>query len=151
MNKEKYLEKCKMLVRLYTKSVQQGLDVKELRRTMRKIAIDDMLYYRIRDELEEKANRFSYIYKNSEDGYVVPITEGCDCDGVQYRNVGKPQKAVPLVLEKNEDEAYEWADGTMDIYYVKPSVALKMENKSVDRVAEAYEDGHPHSITLSAI
>jgi hypothetical protein len=151
MNKEKYLKKCKMLVRLYTNSVQSGLDKEQTKRTIKKIAIEDVRYYRIRDELAEKAERFSYIYKNSENGYVVPVTEGCDCDGVQYRSVGTPQKTVPLVLEKNEDEAYEWADGTMDIYYVKPSVALRMENKSVDRVAEAYENGHPHSITLSSI
>ena len=103
------------------------------------------------DKLAKKAIRFQHIYDNSENGYVVPVTVGCDCDGVQYRSIGKPQKAAPLVLEKNEDEAYEWADGTMDIYYVKPSKALKMTNASVDRAAEAFENGHPHSITLGAI
>ena len=61
----------------------------------------------VEDKLAEKAKRFSYIYSKAENGYVVPITEGCDCDGVQYRNVGNPVKAVPLVLEKAEDEAYE--------------------------------------------
>ena len=103
------------------------------------------------DQLAQKALRFQHIYDNAENGYVVAVQEGCDCDGVQYRSIGKPQVAAPLVLEKNEDEAYEWADGIMDIYYVKPSKALKMTNASVDRAAEAFENGHPHSITLGAI
>jgi len=105
----------------------------------------------IKDKLAEKAKKFSYIYSKAENGYVVPITEGCDCDGVQYRNVGNLVKAIPLVLEKAESEAYEWADGTMDIYYEKPSIALKMKNVSIDRTAEAFENGHSHSIILGSI
>ena len=105
----------------------------------------------IKDKLAEKAKRFSYIYSKAENGFVVPITEGCDCDGVQYKHIGQPVKAVPLVLEKAEDEAYEWADGTMDIYYEKPSIALKMKNVSIDRTAEAFENGHSHSIILGSI
>ena len=54
MNKEKYLKKCKMLVRLYTNSVQSGLDKEQTKRTIKKIAIEDVRYYRIRDELAEK-------------------------------------------------------------------------------------------------
>jgi len=114
------------------------------------------IYYKFavqnkKDELAEKARRFAYIYGKAENGYVVPITEGCDCDGVQYRHIGEPVKAVPLVLLKQEDDEYDWADGPMHIYYEKPSIALKMENKSVDRALEAYENGHPHSIILGRI
>jgi len=39
----------------------------------------------------------------------------------------------------------------MDIYYEKPSIALKMKNVSIDRAAEAFENGHSHSIILGSI
>ena len=60
-------------------------------------------------------------------------------------------KIKTYISKKAEDEAYEWADGTMDIYYEKPSIALKMKNVSIDRTAEAFENGHSHSIILGSI
>lgn len=103
------------------------------------------------DELAEKQATYDYYRKNSEDGFTVMVTEGMDCDGVQYRHISEPIPLVPVKIDKAIDIAYEWNDGSMREYFVKPSVAEKMQNVSIDRGMEAFENGHSHTYRMGSI
>ena len=79
-----------------------------------------------------------------ESGMIAMVTSGMDCDCVEWENevtimpVGK--------AHSREQEEYEWADGPITVKWMKPSEALKLLKKTRDRIASAYEDGHPWSV-----
>ena len=107
--------------------------------------------YRITDFLTLKETIFNRYKNNSEYGYTVIVEEGMDCDGVQYRYVGEQIKCVPIAIDKEIDRIRYSADGSVSVNCVKPSEAEKMEDVSIDRGMEAFENGHPHSIRMGAI
>ena len=74
-----------------------------------------------------------------------------DCVGVQYRFVGEIIKCVPVAIDKEMDRIRYSADGSVSVYCVKPSEAEKMQNVSIDRGMEAFENGHAHSIRMGSI
>ena len=113
--------------------------------------ISSSKFYNRKDKLANKQSTYEYYKKNSENGFVVIVTEGMDCDGGQYRHIGDPMALVPVKIDKAIDIAYEWSDGYMNHYIVTPSEAEKMQNVFIDRGMEAFENGHPHSIRMGAI
>ena len=139
-----YIEKNKDL-KAYQRKHQTSLR-KELKEF---IAISK--FYTRKDKLAIKQQTYEYYKKNSENGFVVIVTEGMDCDGGQYRHIGDPMALVPVKIDKAIDIAYEWSDGYMREYIVKPSEAEKMQNVSIDRGMEAFENGHSHTYRMGAI
>ena len=119
--------KCRVLLRDYIKSFRQ---------------------YNTLDFLSLKETIFNRYKANSENGYTVIVEQGMDCDGVQYRYIGEPIKCVPVAINKEMDRISYSADGSVNTYCVKPSEAKKMKNVSIDRGMEAFENGHPHSISM---
>ena len=107
--------------------------------------------YNTLDFLALKETIFDRYKANSENGYTVIVEQGMDCDGVQYRYIGEPIKCVPVAINKEMDRINYSADGSVSTYCVKPSEAKKMQNVSIDRGMEAFENGHAHSIRMGAI
>ena len=136
-----YIEKNKDL-KAYQRKHQTSLR-KELKEF---IAISK--FYTRKDKLARKQQTYEYYKKNSENGFVVIVTEGMDCDGGQYRHIGDPMALVPVKIDKAIDIAYEWSDGYMNHYIVTPSEAEKMQNVSIDRGMEAFENGHSHTFRM---
>ena len=106
--------------------------------------------YNTLDFLALKETIFDRYKANSENGYTVIVEQGMDCDGVQYRYIGEPIKCVPVAINKEMDRINYSADGSVSTYCVKPSEAKKMQNVSIDRGMEAFENGHPHSIRMGS-
>ena len=101
-----------------------------------------------KDKLAKKQERYEYFRKHSENGFTHLVESGMDCDGVQYRYVGEQIKCVPIAIDKEIDRIRYSADGSVSVNCVKPSEAEKMEDVSIDRGMEAFENGHPHSIRM---
>lgn len=84
----------------------------------------------------------------SQGGTVAVVFGGMDCDGVEFGNRVRVVQAVPVVVNKEIEEAYEWADGPLSYRLEYPDRAVNLERWSVDRGMEAHEDGHPHVIYM---
>ena len=107
--------------------------------------------YNRTDKLAKKQERYDYFRKHSENGYTHLIESGMDCDGGQYRFVGEKIKCVPVAIDKEIDKIYYSADGSVSVNCAKPSVAEKMQNVSIDRGMEAFENGHSHTYRMGSI
>jgi len=107
--------------------------------------------FKRKDKLALKQERYNQFRKNSENGLTCIIETGMDCDGVQYRFVGEIVKCVPVAIDKEMDRIRYSADGSVSVYCVKPSEAEKMQNVSIDRCMEAFENGHAHTIRMGSI
>ncbi len=120
-------------------------------RVLLKTYISFFRQYNYIDMLALKETIFNRYKANSENGYTVIVQQGMDCDGVQYRYVGEKIKCVPVAIQKEMNSIHHYADGSVNTYCVKPSEAEKMEDVSIDRGMEAFENGHAHSIRMGAI
>lgn len=83
----------------------------------------------------------------AEQGVITYIESGRDCDGVDYW--GRKHRGIEPTYEaylRLCGEIGEWADGPFYLEPCKPSKADKIEYESVDRVMEAFENGHRHVI-----
>lgn len=81
------------------------------------------------------------------EGMVGLVESGRDCDGVQYS--GKWVGTIPATLIAyfaEMDRISRWADGPFALSIVPPSMVDQIHYESRDRVLEAFENGHPHSI-----
>lgn len=87
----------------------------------------------------------------TEFGKVAFIRDGMDCDCTQYLHVDHIDRPVSIVAwMESEDKRCEWLDGPESAYFGRPS-EYPEQNASSDRALEAYEDGHPHSITMISL
>ena len=82
----------------------------------------------------------------TEDGKILIVWEGRDCDGVEYEGRWSLIDATKEAIEAHIDNTYEWADGPCHYTFAKPSERDEIEYSSRDRTLEAFEDGHPHCI-----
>jgi len=114
----------------------------KLRKVFAQIARMNRVQYP--DYLAERAKLAQRVRDAAEDGMVVLVRNGTDCDGVRYSGVTRPVKAVPYLVHREIEKDYEYADGPMSIGVVSPSAAREIEYESRDMVMEAFEDGHPH-------
>lgn len=116
------------------------------------------LVYRDDYESEERRNALlarlgihKTLASKAENGKVALIESGMDCDGVQYTGHVTLIDANFAAYEKHHDHVAEHADGRFWFAIMKPSDAKNVHYRSRDRALEAYEDGHPHSITYGSI
>lgn len=82
-----------------------------------------------------------------EGGKIGIIRSGMDCDCVQYRDeyvVDRPRNLFAWLRDEHEHE--NWLDGPETTYFCRPSECRDGYHNSVDRVLEAYEDGHRHVV-----
>jgi hypothetical protein len=96
------------------------------------------------DWLASRAARAALVNNYAENGEVALVSSGMDCDGVRYSGAVSLCAAVPMVVEKAMDSAYEWADGPMTIVLARPSDVADLEYESRDLALEAFENGHSH-------
>ena len=98
------------------------------------------------DPLESKERFAKVVRESAENGEVAVVTQGMDCDCSQYV-YSFTMEAVPTIVRRYMNSAYDGADGPMGCSVCKPSE--RPESYSRDLAMEAYENGHPHYITAA--
>lgn len=117
----------------------------KLRRLYRSFTKSQLHY--VVDPLAEKADLVERIREKAEGGLVVIASSGMDCDGVRYSgSLSRPLPAVPMLVIREIDRNYEWADGPISCSVISPSEAKAVRYESRDLGMEAFENGHPHVI-----
>jgi hypothetical protein len=76
---------------------------------------------------------------------VAVIESGMDCDGVSYDGKRHLIPATREAWNRLYDDIAQWADGPFNLVLASPLDPVQYRSR--DNVMEAYEDGHPHSIT----
>lgn len=97
-------------------------------------------------ELED-ALLADHIGKCAHVGLVAVVESGRDCDGVEYHGYVRIIEASLEAYNRLHDDIAHHADGPFRLEIVSPAQAVGIRYTSRDLVAEAHEDGHPHSIT----
>lgn len=82
-----------------------------------------------------------------DDGKMWVSESGMDCDCVSYSGHLHECEANLRAYEKLGYEINEWADGPFNIYPITEEQAAESRPRSRDLAMEAYEDGHPHSVS----
>lgn len=83
---------------------------------------------------------------NKEDGLVAVCTQQLDCDCAEFftvRHVAADFDTVDRAL----DDVYACAEGPVRWHIGKPSENKPGHRSGRDLAMEAFEDGHPHSVT----
>lgn len=96
------------------------------------------------DPLVEKAAFHAHIRTKTVDGKVSVNFSAMDCDCATYGS-GSVEWAIPTSIEKHFNDLYAGAEGPMSIWVDYPSRIHTQRSR--DLVLEAYEDGHPHSVS----
>ena len=143
LNKGQKMNRSKISNKLL-KKVKNGLITKDqamLRRFIRltkKRGRSDPLAHKLK--LVEKIKNFA------ENGEILLIEGGCDCDGSQYE--GKTRLVNATFVEVNAfiEQAENWADGSIYFDFDFPSNDENYTRSSRDLALEAFENGHSHII-----
>lgn len=85
------------------------------------------------------------------DGRLFLNEHGRDCDGVQYSGQIHMIDANYQALEDKYYELNQWADGPFGLEIISEQEAREAVYTSRDLVAEAFENGHPHTITTASL
>jgi hypothetical protein len=102
------------------------------------------------DEINRRANIKAQIDACNENGFILCIESGRDCDGVEYSGlIHGPIPATLLAYYQLLDSINDWADGPFRVSICRPSSKAAIKYTSRDRTLEAFEDGHPHCIYSS--
>ena len=96
------------------------------------------------DRLHERQLLKQKMDKYVEDGQVMIIDSGMDCDGSCWYGHKTLLPASVIRIEKWIHNFYEDAEGRQDWEFVKPSVGKEVEQTSRDASLEAFENGHSH-------
>ena len=96
--------------------------------------------------LEIKNSEVLKIKKNAENGRVLIVYGGRDCDGSQSDGLTKLVDAGYYSAQKFIDNLYEGADGVIWYEYAKPSADDTIAVESRDLTLEAFENGHNSTI-----
>ena len=98
------------------------------------------------DPLAHKLKLVEKIKNYAENGEILLIEGGCDCDGSQYE--GKTRLVNATFVEVNAfiEQAENWADGSIYFDFDFPSNDENYTRSSRDLALEAFENGHSHII-----
>lgn len=94
--------------------------------------------------VEYNARIAELVAKHAENGKVVLVWHGRDCDGSRYRGVCRTHPAIVRAIRRSIKHTLIWADGPCDWQMVSPTEAKKIEESHRDLALEAYENGHSH-------
>ena len=98
------------------------------------------------DPLAEKAQYIDRLNRYAEDGQILLVWSGMDCDCVQFSGDVQRCKATFYAVEKAIEDTLHYAEGPMHFYFERPSARDEIVRTSRDLVLEAFEDGHPHVV-----
>jgi hypothetical protein len=84
------------------------------------------------------------IAAKAENGKVLVVESGRDCDGVQYWGNTRTIAASVMSFIAFEKHTAKWADGPFYLDIERPSAENGICAGSRDLGMEAFEDGHPH-------
>ena len=99
---------------------------------------------------EARQNRSAMIRQvaeYAEKGKIAVVNSGMDCDCSRWENSVSIIRATVKSVDKWVDDFYSNAEGPQSYYLERPSVARKLQHSSRDLALEAFEDGHPYSIS----
>jgi hypothetical protein len=100
-----------------------------------------------RDEsqIAVRARLYKHIDQKTVDGVVSLNQSGMDCDCVRatYGDI-VPVKSK-RAIEKSIDQIYQDAEGPQSVWIDFPDECVSYSSR--DLIMEAYEDGHPHSVS----
>jgi len=103
--------------------------------------------YRSNNNLLENKNReVLKIKENAENGRVLIVYGGRDCDGSQSEGYTKLVDAGYYSAQKFIDSLYEGADGAIWYEFAKPSEDVNIAVETRDLALEAFENGHNSTI-----
>lgn len=102
----------------------------------------------VHDAINERAYWHTAFHYYAENGHVVLCRSGMDCDCVQYAS----ERLIPVPASifawcREEDAHREYLDGPESKWLERPEEDHRDGYRSADRTLEAYEDGHPHSVS----
>jgi hypothetical protein len=100
------------------------------------------------DPLAHKLEIVKKIKNFAENGEVLLIESGRDCDGVEYGGRTCLMDANFVSVNAYIEKAEDWADGAIYFEFDRPSNAENYSRSSRDLTLEAYENGHPHVIYI---
>lgn len=80
---------------------------------------------------------------------VAIVTSGMDCDCSAWSNRVTLVPAMPIYVARWIEQFYADAEGPQSYQLMKPSKAAKLKEGHRDLALEAFEDGHPHSVTYT--
>ena len=101
------------------------------------------------DYFAERLDLQKLISANSENGQVVILESGMDCDCVAFSNQKYKVAALPIAVRTEMDRIYGNAEGPCHLSITSPSAAKAMDYRSRDLGMEAYENGHPSRVSYS--
>jgi len=83
----------------------------------------------------------------AESGKIAMVNSGMDCDCSRWENSVSIIRATVKSVDKWVNDFYANAEGPQSCRLERPSVARKLQHSSRDLALEAFEDGHPYSIS----
>lgn len=96
--------------------------------------------------INERAALYARIAECAYEGKIWVCETGRDCDCVQYTRRPYQIDATPKAYFTEYGRIAEWADGPFHLHVMEFVQAQAVVPASRDLAAEAFEDGHPHSI-----
>jgi hypothetical protein len=104
-----------------------------------------------RDHRHKVLRDMRAVLRLAEEGRVAIVFSGMDCDGVQYGGDVRYCPATIASARELIERQCASADGPIYWSVERPSVAVKISYRSRDRILEAFENGHAHSITYGSL
>lgn len=103
------------------------------------IPLDVLMLRQVLAEMIEKLT--------DEEGEIAINVESIDCDCCLSSYSFILSSVTSLYIERRINGIYDGAEGPTRVWLSSPMV--RIESQSRDLALEAFEDGHPHSISLS--
>lgn len=97
------------------------------------------------DSLKIKARIRASIDRNQVKGTVFVMIDSTDCDHCRSTSITVIQAGV-MSFQALENHVYNNAEGATSVCIISPAEAGEFKPSFRDYIAEAHEDGHPHSV-----
>jgi len=96
---------------------------------------------------QKRATILRQVVEYAENGKIAMVNSGMDCDCSRWENSVSIIRATVKSVDKWVNDFYANAEGPQSCRLERPSVAKKLQHSSRDLALEAFEDGHPYSIS----
>lgn len=96
---------------------------------------------------QNRATILRQVAEYAEKGKIAMVNSGMDCDCSRWENSVSIIRATVKSVDKWVDDFYKNAEGPQSYRLERPSVAKQLQHSSRDLALEAFEDGHPYSIS----
>lgn len=138
-----------------TRDIINSLDIEALIKRpmteMEKFSITVIQNLGIHRILSRKFQLLDRITKCENNGKIFVEESGMDCDCVQYSGIVREIPATLKAFEAFENDVYDNAEGPASVSILTPEEAAETSYHSRDRILEAFEDGHSHSVTMGVM